>query len=83
MFINDYRYVPSLIVTTFYNRSGVLAIAAEALYKKELLDAKDRLYKNKSRLNTFKRISKYFLITLYKLTNDLIEKAKSTSKKKT
>ena len=83
MFINDYRYVPSSIVITFYNRSGILVVAAKALYKKELLDAKDRLYKNKSHLNISKRISEYFLITLYNLANDLIEKAKSTPKKKT
>ena len=83
MFINDYRYVPLLIVAIFRNRPGILAVTAEALRKKELLDAKDRLYKNKSHLNISKRISKYSLITLYNLTDDLIEKAKSTLKKKT
>ena len=83
MFINDYRYVPLSTVATFYNRSGVLAVTAKALRKKELLNAKDRLYKNKSRLKISKYISKYSLITLYNLADDLTEKAKSTLKKKT
>ena len=75
--------MPLSIVATFYNRSSVLAVTAKALYKKELLNAKDRLYKNKSHLNISIYISKYFLINLYNLADDIIEKIKSTLKKKT
>ena len=83
VFVGDCRYVPLSTVATFRNRPGVLAVAAEALRKEELLDAKDRLRKNKSRLNTSKRTSEYSLATLRNLADDSTEKAKSTPKKKT